>query len=325
MLQDFLKWFRIHGWSDPVENKVLLKAGREAVIKAAETEKWWEWDKGSSIFFWRWPKDYQDIAREGLPPMFDSPPPKSMEQQPPYADENIRQKVKENLERVLKRGYVVLADIQFVESMMYMFHVPKGEDDIRMVYDGTESGLNKTLYAPWFALPTVDSMSRWVVAGSWLADNDYGDMLLNFPLHPDLQKFCGVDLSQLFLELSANEGQRVIGIWVWNAMGLRPSPYASIQGGLCAKKKIVTGKRNRKDNAYQWDKLLINLPFAETYLANLPKLRKVRRDGDLASEIVMYVDDNRIVAANPEQAWLASSQMAKGLCWLGLQDAAQKR
>lgn len=116
------------------------------------------------------------------------------------------------MEQVLHWGYVELADIQFIEAMMYMFHVPKGEDDIQMVYDGTKSGLNNSLYAPWFALPTVDTMSRWVVAGSWFANNDYGDMFLNFPLRPDLQKFCGANLSQLFLELSANEGQRVIGI-----------------------------------------------------------------------------------------------------------------
>ena len=39
---------------------------------------------------------------------------------------------------------------------------------------------------------------RREVAGSWLADNDYGERFLNFPLHPDLRKYCGVDLSQLF-------------------------------------------------------------------------------------------------------------------------------
>ena len=66
-----------------------------------------------------------------------------------------------------------------------MFHVPKGDEDIQMVYNGTKSGLNAVLYAPWFALPTVDAMNRWVAAGSWLADNDFEDMFLNFPLHPD--------------------------------------------------------------------------------------------------------------------------------------------
>ena len=50
--------------------------------------------------------------------------------------------------------------------------------------------------------------------------------------------------------------------------------------------------------------------------------RKVRLDGALASEVIEYVNDLRMTAHLEDQAWLASSQMAKGLCWLGLQDAA---
>ena len=177
--------------------------------------------------------------------MFDTKGPTLKEFQPPYKDEEVRKKVKEKLVRVIERGYVILSDIQFVESLMYMFHVPKGEDDIRMVYDGSKSGLNSTLYAPWFAMPNVDTMTRWIVAGSWLADNDYGDMFLTFNLHPDLQKFCGIDLSQLFPELLPNDSQKLIGIWVRNAMGLRPSPYSSIQGGLCAKLLIIGDRKVR--------------------------------------------------------------------------------
>ena len=69
----------------------------------------------------------------------------------------------------------------------------------------------------------------------------------------------------------------------------------------------------------------MNLPFTEDYIASLPKFRKVRVDVGHASELIQYVDDTRIVSCLVEQAWLASSQMAKGLCFLGLQDAARKR
>ena len=70
---------------------------------------------------------------------------------------------------------------------MYMFHMAKG-DDICMVYDGSKSGLNATIYAPWFALPTAESMTRWVTVWLWLADNSYGECFLNFPFHHDLCK-----------------------------------------------------------------------------------------------------------------------------------------
>jgi hypothetical protein len=82
-------------------------------------------------------------------------------------------------------------DIKLVKAMMSMFHVDKGANDIWLVDDGTRSGLNESV---------LNSMTWWVIAGAWLADNDYGGMFLNFPLHLDLRKYCGIDLSQLFPE-----------------------------------------------------------------------------------------------------------------------------
>lgn len=100
---------------------------------------------------------------------------------------------------MIEKGYIEICNIELMEVMMYMLHVPKGKSDVCMVYDGSKSGLNEALWAPWFALPTVDSVAWWVVVGSWLANNDYRKQFLNFPLHPDLQRYCGADLTQLFL------------------------------------------------------------------------------------------------------------------------------
>ena len=74
--------------------------------------------------------------------------------------QEVKAKVKEKVQKVLNKGYIELADIKMVEALMFMFHVPKGDLDICMVYDRTKSGLNASLFAPWFALPTVDSMVR---------------------------------------------------------------------------------------------------------------------------------------------------------------------
>lgn len=43
-----------------------------------------------------------------------------------------------------------------VHSLTSFFAVPKGEQNIRMVYDEMKSGLNDSLWAPWFALPTIE-------------------------------------------------------------------------------------------------------------------------------------------------------------------------
>jgi hypothetical protein len=83
-----------------------------------------------------------------------------------------------------------------------VYHEDTGKDEvleIRMVYNGTSCGLNPVLWAPWFALPTGEQMIRTLDLGYWGADNDYGDMFLNFWLHDDLQQYCGVDLTALSL------------------------------------------------------------------------------------------------------------------------------
>jgi hypothetical protein len=61
------------------------------------------------------------------------------------------------------------------------------------------------------------------------------------------------------------------------------------------------------------------------YDASKPWIMKMRKDGDIASEVVQYVDDVCIIAVTRELAWQCSSRMAKGLCFLGLQDAARKK
>ena len=91
---------------------------------------------GSSVFFWRWTDFYQDKAREGHPPMFTGDPTTLKIPQPPHNDAVVRQKVKDKIQRLMERVYIVLRDIEEIESMMFFFYVPKGEDDIRMVYDG---------------------------------------------------------------------------------------------------------------------------------------------------------------------------------------------
>jgi hypothetical protein len=90
----------------------------------------------------------------------------------------------------------VLVMAKMLLSLMDMFDVPKGENDIRLVYNGSKSGLNESLWAPWFCLPTVDTMCRTLFPNSWCGDNDYGEIFLNFKMHRDLQKYSGIESSE---------------------------------------------------------------------------------------------------------------------------------
>ena len=96
-------------------------------------------------------------------------------QEKPKDPETMRLVV-DKLLSVQERGYISVGE---VKSLISFFDVPEGFEDIRMVYDGTKSGLNEALWAPWFALPTVDSLLRSVDPGTFMADNYIGEMFLN--------------------------------------------------------------------------------------------------------------------------------------------------
>jgi hypothetical protein len=226
--RDFVEWF--HNTEHRYDSREdIWVAGLQVCVYARRSD-WWEWKVGSKIFFWRWPNRYREEARKRVPPYFIGEPPTSMDRQPPYTDEANRLKVKKKVMAVVKKGYIVRATPGAIRSLMFMFDVPKGSDDVRMVYDGSKSGLNDDLFAPWFALPTIKSMTRTLLPGYWCADNDYGKQFLNFELHDDLKPYCGVDLSQLLPEELTEVTRTILAAWSCNAMGLKPSPYGLVEG-----------------------------------------------------------------------------------------------
>jgi hypothetical protein len=85
--------------------------------------------------------------------------------------------------KVCKRGYIALGK---VSSLTHYFYVPKGDTDIRMVYNGTSWGLNDCLFSPHFGLPTLRHTLRSLMPGYFQADMDIAEMFLNFNLGPEL-------------------------------------------------------------------------------------------------------------------------------------------
>ena len=116
--------------------------------------------------------------RGGVKLMWIGPPPRYRIPQRNNPDEKSRELEKKKISKVRKRGYI--APQVGILLLTSFFSVPKGPTDIRMVYDGTKSGLNASLHAPWFSLATVDSMLRSVDVTTWSADNDFGEMFLKF-------------------------------------------------------------------------------------------------------------------------------------------------
>ncbi|KAL7576966.1 hypothetical protein ACA910_006722 [Epithemia clementina (nom. ined.)] len=205
---------------------------------------------------------------------------------------------------------------------MNYFAVPKGYSNVRMVYDGTKSGLNSCLYAPWFYLPDLDGLVRMLEENYWCIDNDYGEMFLNFWIHPDLQKYSGIDLTSLY----GRRPDKSLWIEAWTRcpMGQSPLPFATIQ--LTRRlKRIILGDPEDPSNVFQWSSVSLNLPGSESYRPGEPWIAKRRKDGRLAADAHDYVDDLRGTAPTMEDAWQVGSRIAKIASYHGIQDAARKQ
>ncbi|KAL7570891.1 hypothetical protein ACA910_018952 [Epithemia clementina (nom. ined.)] len=203
-----------------------------------------------------------------------------------------------------------------------------------MVYNGTKSGLNRALFAPWFLLATVDTMLRSVDVGTWSVDNNFVKMFLNFWLHPELRSYAGIYLSSLCSEelSKGDRGENALKrprktLWeAWNrcAMGLTTSPYQATQAAQRIK-QLALGCRLDPQNVFRWHKVILNLPGDKTYNPSLAWVRRVCKDGTLVADVHPYVDDLRETAPTEQEAWKAASRMAKTAAYFGLQDAARKR
>jgi hypothetical protein len=289
---------------------------------------WWAWNNGSRPFYWAWDEDKQIPMRDGISLWIrEKMIPSWIRPQDPPKDPATIRKVVDKLMSARERGYISMGE---VKSLIFFFDVPKGLDDIRMVYDGTKSGLNAALWAPWFPLPTVDSMLRSVVPGTYMSDNDVGEMFLNFVLHSSIQERCGVDLTKFFPEEVDSEDniQRERKVrwerWTRCAMGLRTSPYQAVQGMLWAMERVL-GDKNKESNVFAWQHMRMNLPGDVDYDPTLPWVFKAKKDGSLAADVHVYVDDIRCSGQTELECWRASQRVSSVLASLGLQDAARKR
>jgi len=68
--------------------------------------------------------------------------------QPAYDTEDKRKRVRDKVEKVLYNGYIRRSDPTKIRSLMYMFDVPKGDSDVRIIYNGSKSGINDATWAP---------------------------------------------------------------------------------------------------------------------------------------------------------------------------------
>jgi len=288
------------------------------------------WDRGSTLFFWRWHTNLQLIARDGFPAQIINHLPKSFKKsRPPKSD--IYEKILSKLKKSLSRGYLIKTNFSKINNLIDYFAVPKA-DDIRLVQNGTSCGLNNSVWASNFWLPNAASMTRVLGFNYKAVDLDLGEMFLNFPLDKTLVSYSGMDLSPYKKDLSEFENgknftqdSKFYAINVRNWMGLRPSPEWSCRFYYLAE-EFIRGNESEIDNPLRWDKVVLNLIGNSDFNPSLPNVFKWNKiKNRLAGEIKAYVDDLRALGWSLEHAWRIAHLIAPRLQFLGIQDAPRKR
>ena len=107
-------------------------------------------------------------------------------------------------------------------------------------------------------------------------------------------------------------------------MGLIDSPYLSLQL-MTHVKFIAYGERKDSLNPFQWSHAKLNLPGDESYTPKFPWVTKVSLYGHLASDVLIYVDEGRIIAHSELLCWQAEKRICSTFNSLGIQDASRKR
>lgn len=288
--------------------------GADALKRLAHSS-WWSWDIGSTLYYWRWPRRYQKSIRDGTKLFV------KREQLPRYfkrqmwpSDSKHKEQMAGKIGKVRERGYILPGQ---VNSLTGFFAVPKGTEDIRIVYDATACGLNNALWSPNFALPTIDSVLRGANRDTWFSDIDLGEMFLNYFLDEDLRKFAGVDVR----EIGGEQWER----WERTLMGFRPSPFVCTQTFAWGE-TLIRGDRLDRDNPLRWDRVIMNLPGNEDYDPSMPWVYKWDEvDGGLASDFVCYIDDIRGIGSSEGSCRATTRRVAAYINYLGQQDAPRKR
>ncbi|KAL7561687.1 hypothetical protein ACA910_016450 [Epithemia clementina (nom. ined.)] len=155
--QQWWQLHELHVQARDLEWVNLIRQRGEIACRHAEAADFWTWPVGSGIFFWRWPQEFiRDVAIR-VAPLWTKLPQQRIEKQSALGDAAMVAMITTKLEDVCGKGYVH-AHLSIKATMNY-FAVPKGNTDVRMVYNGTKSGLNECLYAPWFFLPDSDALA----------------------------------------------------------------------------------------------------------------------------------------------------------------------
>jgi hypothetical protein len=282
---------------------------------------WWEWTHGSSLLFWRWNGAEQvRAARDGMSIHVLGSLSRVRRGRATRFTPAVKILVASKVQTMVDRTYL---EPGRVSSLLNYFAVPKGDSDIRVVYDGTLSGLNKCLWCPNFFLPSARHAGELLNYSTWMADMDFGEFFHNFHMDERIRRHSGVAVSTLHLK-QLPAGSNCSLRWARLFMGMRPSPYNAVRHYYWAE-EFARGNPSTASNPMGYDSVILNLPGSPTYDPNQPKVMKWKTaEQCIAGDVITFVDDVRITASSKEACWSVYRQFASRIQFLGMQNAPRK-
>ena len=317
--QEAVAWWKAQQMVDREINRRALVDSLSRWVNGS----WFEWTHGSRLLFWRWPQVWQQEAWDGSVAFHKRLPTRRLRFRGIPMEKWQEELEVKKLAKLVDRGYI---EHGHVHTVIPRFAVPKGKDDIRLVWDLTLNGVNDTIYTPSFFLPTQDTITRRMHPGTWCGDFDVGEMFHNFRLAESERQYSGVHFSERYQARLRELGVSVAPYMRWGTLmfGWQSSPFKAnsmFERAL----EMAIGNPFNKASPFHFATVRLNLPGSDAYDPGGPRVVKIRIDGLPGVEILVYVDDGRILAITVQLANLAVRQVVSRFQRYGCQDAARKR
>ena len=289
-------------------------------IRRIREVTYFQWRRGSSLFFWKFPDEWREDARDGVRFWHLSKPPKGFMRNHPCETREAELATCLKLFKLKFKWYIEHGRVDLVIPRFAVVKVEVAGKvvDIRVVWDCRTNGHNETLWAPGFRLPVFQDMADLVVkwlscaVGEYLelgspiqdytqdattfiksfqADIDVGEMFHNFKAHEEERSSLGVRYTMTKGEgqVETDEFMRFVCL----NFGNLSSPYLAGQGQARIG-EICQGDNTDSSNPFAWKRVRRNLPASAGYDPSMPRLMLLRANGELATRWATYVDDTRL-------------------------------
>jgi hypothetical protein len=156
----------------------------------------------------------------------------------------------------------------------------------------------------------------------WHEDFDIGEQFHNYLLRLCERAFHGVVIPS-YLVKTMKEAEPLIR-WTRLPFGWSSSPVFALHI-LARAMELAKRHPSESTSAFQWSKVVLNLPASPDYDPSKPRVQLLRHDGRIAVGCIAFFDDGHIYAPDNELAQRGIRQICSSLQWLGNQEATRKR